>query len=128
MTEEQLRAWLDRYEEAFEGQDPDAAAALFTADATYQWGPFGDLLRGPAEIRAKWAQSIDPRDEDVRCDLEILAVTEDIGFARWIASFTYPEDRKVVRFDGVFAVSLSSDGCCREFREWWNSREEPLEP
>jgi len=61
VTEAQTTAWLEAYGEAFERQDPDAGAALFTPDATYQWGPFGELLRGPDEIRAKWADAIDPR-------------------------------------------------------------------
>jgi hypothetical protein len=34
VTEEKFRHWLDAYEDAFEGHDPDAAAALFTENAT----------------------------------------------------------------------------------------------
>ena len=127
MTEEQVSAWLDAYADAFERQDPVAAAALFTPDARYQWGPFGDLLHGPEEIRAKWAEAIDPHEANVQFDHEVLAVTDAIGIARWIASYTYPRERKIVRYDGIFAVSLTGEGVCNEFREWWNSREDPLE-
>jgi len=51
-------------------------------------------------------------------------VTDDIGFARWLASYTYPSERRRIRHDGVFAVRLTSDALCSEFREWWNTREE----
>ena len=126
MTEEQFRSWLDDYERAFEEQDAAAAAKLFAADATYQWGPFGELLRGPEEIRAKWAASVDPGDMNVHCDLEILLVTPALGVARWIASHERHDEGKVLRYDGVFLVSLTDESLCDSFREWWNTREDPL--
>jgi len=126
VTEERFRSWLDDYERAFEEQDADAAAKLFTADATYQWGPFGELLHGPEEIRAKWAASVDPGDMNVRCELKILLVTPELGVARWIASHERRDEGKVLRYDGVFLVSLTDEGLCDSFREWWNTREEPL--
>ena len=33
-------------------------------------------------------------------------------------------ERKRHRMDGVFVVTLSEDGLCASFREWWNAREE----
>jgi hypothetical protein len=127
VTERELSAWLDAYGDAFERQDPAAAAALFTPDASYQWGPFGERLQGTDAIRAKWAESTDPREASVTFGHEVLAVTDTIGIARWLASYTYPQERKILRFDGIFAVALSAEGLCHDFREWWNTREEPLE-
>ncbi len=71
MTEASFREWMDAYGVAFVRQDADAAAGLFTNDGTYEWGPFGELLRAD------------------------------------------------------FAVKLE-DALCREFREWWNVKEEAL--
>jgi hypothetical protein len=126
VTEEQVSAWLDAYADAFVRQNPDAAVALFTPDATYQWGPFGDLLQGAHAIRAKWAQATEPHGVDVQFDHEVLAVTDTIGIARWMASYSYPREGRIVRYDGIFAVSLTGERLCNEFREWWNSQEEPL--
>ena len=47
MNEPGFRAWMDSYGVAFSSQDADAAAALFTKDATYEWGPFGELPSKP---------------------------------------------------------------------------------
>jgi SnoaL-like domain len=126
VTEEQATAWLEAYGEAYEQQDPDAAAVLFTPDATYQWGPFGELLHGREEIRAKWAEGIDPDEGGVTFAHELLAVTDTIGIARWMASYAYPREGRLVRYDGVFAFSLNDESRCTGFREWWNTREEPL--
>jgi hypothetical protein len=57
MDEACFRQWMDAYTRAYVGRDPGAAAKLFSDDATYRWGPFGDLLRGPGEIRDKWADA-----------------------------------------------------------------------
>jgi hypothetical protein len=46
VTEADLRAWMDAYTAAFNAQDSQAAANLFTEEGTYQWGPFGELLVG----------------------------------------------------------------------------------
>ena len=96
-------------------------ATLFTDDATYEWGPFGELLRGPDEIRARWTEAADASAASF--EYEVIAVTEEVGVARWLATHTYPD--KLMRYDGIFAVKLD-DGLCREFREWWNVREEKL--
>src|SRR5438874_6603919 len=100
MTESQFTDWLDLYAQAFEGEDADAAARLFTADATYQWGPFGDLLHGPREIRDKWAAAMD-RSGSATCRFEILAVTDHLSLARWFGSYTYPAEQRRVHYDGV---------------------------
>lgn len=126
MDEERFRTWLDAYKQAYEARDPEAAAKLFSRDATYQWGPFGELLRGPDEIRERWARAVgDARESSFRFDYEVLGITESLGFARWTASADVPEKRRRFLFDGVFAVSLRGS-LCRELREWWNTHEEPL--
>jgi ketosteroid isomerase-like protein len=127
MDEAGFRRWMDAYKRAYEERDPDAAAKLFSGDATYQWGPFGDLLRGPQAIRDRWASAVgDQRETDFRFDYEVLAVTDELGIARWIASAAVPAERQRLLYDGVFAVALG-DNLCREFREWWNTSETPLD-
>jgi hypothetical protein len=123
-----FEGWMDVYGRAFEGRDADLALRLFSPHATYQWGPFGDLLHGPQEIRDCWAIATgDPDETDFRFDYEILAVTEEIGIARWMASAARPAQGRRLHYDGVFAVALGADGLCDEFREWWNTRETPLD-
>ena len=65
-----LTEWLDDYGRAWEARDSDAAAALFAEDAVYQWGPFGDRLRGRPVIRTAWDKWSDTKlfDEFARID------------------------------------------------------------
>ena len=84
------------------------------------------MLHGPDEIRGKWDQASDPPASPVTFDYEVLAVTESVGIARWIASHSYASEGKLIRSDGIFEVALNG-GLCTSFREWWNMREEQLE-
>ena len=73
------------------GPRPEERLVCSQIDCTHPT-PFGKLLRGPQEIRAKWAAAMD-RSGHATCDFEILAVTGQVSFARWIASYTYPAER-----------------------------------
>ena len=121
MTLEGLDRWLDVYGRAWERQDVDAFVACFAEDAVYHWGPWGEPLRGHAEIRARTEQAIAEQGE-VRFGHEPLAITPDgRGIARWWVSIRTPDDT-IEEDEGIFLVTLNADGRCTEFREWWNSR------
>jgi hypothetical protein len=59
MNDAELDRWMSAYGDAYVACDADAGAALFGPEATYQWGPFGPLLRGPDAIREEWARGVD---------------------------------------------------------------------
>ena len=120
MDQGALRSWLDRYGHAWESQDPGAAAAIFTADGTYQWGPFNEPIRGREAIQAAWVYATQGQQKDITFGYEILAVTADHGIARWWASMTTTSSGVAVRMEGIFVIVLDDMGLCRSFREWWN--------
>jgi ketosteroid isomerase-like protein len=123
-----LHRWMTAYGRAYRGRDPDAGAALFADRATYQWGPFGPLLRGRDAIREEWARGVERMEPgDIGFRHEVLIAGPDLGVARWLASYPVNGDSAREEIDGIFAVRLGADGLCVEFREWWNSREVPVE-
>jgi ketosteroid isomerase-like protein len=127
MDDASFRTWMDAYKQAYIGRDAKAAAKLFTDDATYQWGPFGELLHGPEEIRERWARAVgDERETSYTFDYEVLAVTGEVGIARWMASADFPDEGRRMIYDGVFAVVLENE-LCSAFREWWNTNEKALD-
>ena len=116
-----LAQWLAAYGEAWEKQDPDAAAALFTDQGTYAWGPFASPLRGREAIREAWRVATQGNQSKIQFGYEPLATTEDgRGIARWWSSMTSVQTGLPVRMEGIFLITLSSEGLCSEFREWWN--------
>ena len=56
LTKEQVAAWLAAYLRAWETYDPDAIGGLFTEDATYEYHPFDEPVRGRLAIVASWLE------------------------------------------------------------------------
>jgi uncharacterized protein (TIGR02246 family) len=120
-TLDALQSWLEAYGDAWERQDPPAAAALFSDDGVYVWGPFNDPIRGRDAIRDAWDAATRGNQSGIRFGSEVLAVTEDgRGIARWWASMMAVRTQKPMRMEGVFLITLDADGRCSLFREWWN--------
>jgi ketosteroid isomerase-like protein len=119
MEKESLKSWLDSYGQAWMGRDPNAAVALYTDDATYQVTPFDEALRGRAAIYRYWV-GVAKTQERIHFDYEVIAVTAEKGVARWWASFVIMPPGLETKLDGIFLVSLNSDGRCQSLREWWH--------
>jgi SnoaL-like domain len=116
--------WLDAYGDAWQRQDPDAAAAIFSENGSYAWGPFTEPIRGREAIRSAWKNATQGNQDEIRFGYEILGVIDDRGIARWWASMLALPARTAVRMEGIFLVTLTPEGLCDEFREWWN--EDPV--
>jgi len=121
VDQERLSRWLDAYGRAWENQNPDAAAALFTEQGTYAWGPFAAPLRGKEAIRRAWQVATQSNQAGIEFGYETLAVTKDNrGVARWWASMKSVQTSQSVRMEGIFLITLNEEDLCSEFREWWN--------
>jgi nuclear transport factor 2 (NTF2) superfamily protein len=113
-----LQRWLDGYGAAWEERDPDAAARLFTMNASYRETPYAEPFRGRNGIRDYWA-SVTAGQREVDFDAEILAIDGNVGVAHWSATFTDAAGAAPVELDGVFVLEFDSQGLCSELREWW---------
>jgi hypothetical protein len=122
MDYESFRSWLDAYGRAWEARDPEALAALYAEDATYQEDPFDEPMRGRPTIQA-YASEAGRTQEQISFRYDILAITQDVGISRWWASFTRVPSKVRVKLDGVFVVTFDAHNLCTEFREWWHRRE-----
>ena len=114
-----FESWLDAYKRAWETRDPEAAADIFTMDATYHETPFEEPVRGREGIRNYWSDAT-RYQEGIEFSYEILAITETSGIAHWRSGFTRLTSNSAVELDGIFLVRLDADGKCTEFREWWH--------
>ncbi|MGH2652286.1 MAG: nuclear transport factor 2 family protein [Actinomycetota bacterium] len=117
-----MGAWLAAYGKAWETQDPDAAVALFTPEATYQEKPFDEPMRGREAIREYWATGAGHQRE-VRFDSRILSVEPAVG--HWWASYTATATGELTKLDGIFLLEFDDEGLCTSLREWWHATPRP---
>jgi NAD(P)-dependent dehydrogenase (short-subunit alcohol dehydrogenase family)/ketosteroid isomerase-like protein len=123
MNRDTFSAWVNTLIRAWENYDAQAAANLFTDNATYQENPFDEPLRGRAAIQSYWSEM--PRQQDdIHTDSEVLEVSATSGVARWSASYTRIPTGERVQLEGVFIASFDLDGTqAHTFREWWHQRD-----
>jgi ketosteroid isomerase-like protein len=119
MDSKTLQDWLNGYRQAWELQDADRAAGLFSEDALYYETPFDEPLSGREEIHRYWSDGAVSAQRDITFEFEILGVTGSTAVARWTACFTRVPSGITVELDGVLAATLDDRGLCSVFREWW---------
>ncbi|MEJ2007678.1 MAG: nuclear transport factor 2 family protein [Acidobacteriota bacterium] len=122
MTRETLESWLRAYGAAWEERNAQAAVDLFAEDAVYSVLPFTSPLRGRIELLKYW-KHVTSSQQQIHFDFEILAAGPAEGVVHWWASFLRPSESKRLQLDGIFVVSLDSEGRCTRFQEWWHKRE-----
>jgi hypothetical protein len=103
-------------------RDPEAAAALYASEGTYQVTPFQEPMRGRKAIFDYWAD-VATTQEGIEFGCEILALTNEYGIARWWASFVRVPPGLQTELDGIFVIALDSDGRCTSLREWWHKQQ-----
>jgi uncharacterized protein (TIGR02246 family) len=110
-------AWLRKLADAWQQRDPDAAAALFTEDATYSTDPYSPPSRGRSAIRDYWAGEV-AGQQGVRVRFGTPLVSGHQAVAEWWA--TVAESAKgPITLAGIVVLRFAADGRCAELREYW---------
>lgn len=122
MNRERLVGWLDAYGRAWETGDADAAASLFTEEATYQESPFEEPMRGREAIHRYWSQ-VPEQQRDVEFGYEVLSASP--ALVHWWASFTRLASGAPTRLDGVLLLEFDEGDRCTSLREWWHAHPPP---
>jgi hypothetical protein len=117
-----FKSWLDAYGQAWEKRNPEAAAALYTENGTYQVTPFLDPMRGRKAIFEYWSE-VARTEEKIRFGYEILVANRELNVARWSASFVIFPPGLQTQLDGIFLISLDAEGRCKSLQEWWHKQQ-----
>lgn len=125
MDRQSFTQWIEALGRAWEARDPEAAAALFADDASYQENPFDPPLRGHAAILEYWAD-VPRTQENIHFGYEIIAVTDAVAVTRWSVTFRRIPTGAPVRLDGVSVGTFDAAHRCTSWREWWHRQEESV--
>ena len=100
----------------YHGEPADAAAVLFTEDATYAEQPYQDAFAGPAAVREYWA-----RVTATQSNIEMrygtpISVGNRTAVEWWT---TLVNDGAPITLAGAFILTFDASGRCRSLREYW---------
>ncbi|MER6946685.1 nuclear transport factor 2 family protein [Nonomuraea sp. NPDC000554] len=105
-------AWIDGYVRAWNSNDPDDIAALFSDDAVYFTEPYSSPWHGREEIVSNWLARKDQPGETT-FTWHPVSVADDLSVIQGVT--TYPDKT----FSNLWVIRFGPDGRCREFTEWW---------
>ena len=119
------KQWLDAYAKAWVERDPDAAAALFTADATYGEQPYQEAFAGREGVRSYWAR-VTATQTNVTVRYGMPLTVGDRTAVEW---WTTLENAGVpITLAGAFMLTFDTNGLCRSLREYWQVAEGTKQP
>ena len=107
--------WLAAYRVAWLTRDAAAAAALFTADATYAEQPYQDAFAGPAAVRDYWAR-VTATQSNIEMRYGTPITVGNRTAVEWWT--TLVNDGAPITLAGAFILTFDASGRCRSLREY----------
>ncbi len=117
--------WVDGYRLAWETRDAEAAASLFTSEATYRSNIFEDPFLGQSGVAEYW-RSVTASQSDVEVRMgHPFADGERVAVEFWTNMKVDGDD---VTLPGCLLLDFDSDGLCSALREYWHYQPGRFEP
>jgi SnoaL-like protein len=121
----ELADWIEGYRRAWEDRDPEAAAALFTEDASYRSSPFLEPNLGREGVLAYWAAATSSQ-EDVEVVMGQPLVDDNLAAVEWWTRMRNGGEE--ITLTGCLLLRFAPDGRCENLREYWNYESGRLPP
>lgn len=112
-----LAEWIEGYRVAWETRDPAAAAALFTADATYRDNIVEPANQGREGVHAYW-ESVTATQSDVRVRMGRPFVDGTRVTVEFWTNMAV--DGEPATLPGCLLLDFDDEWMCRRLREYWH--------
>jgi uncharacterized protein (TIGR02246 family) len=113
--------WIDSYVNAWNTNEREDIARLFTEDAVYATEPYRPPWRGSQEIVAKWLEHKDKPGE-TSFEWQPISITDEVAVVS--GTTRYP----TTVYSNLWVIRLAPDGRCKEFSEWWMEHPKAASP
>jgi SnoaL-like domain len=120
-----LADWIEGYRRAWVERDPQAAAALFTEDASYRSSPFVEPNLGQEGVVAYWTGATSTQ-ADVEVEMGEPLVDGNHAAVEWWTRMRADGDE--ITLVGCLLLRFAADGRCEDLREYWNYESGRLPP
>ena len=120
-----VEEWVEGYRQAWVRRDPDAAAALFTEDATYRSNIFEEPHHGRRGVHDYWAGvTAEQGDVEVRMGRPIVN-GDRVTVEFWTNMKVNGDD---VTLPGCLLLDFTDDWLCRRLHEYWHFQPGRFDP
>jgi len=125
MDRASVTRWAESYRQAWEGADSEAAAALFTDDATYRNDIYQEPNRGTAGVAEYWS-SVTSTQTDVTVRMGEPYLDGDRAVVEFWANMTV--EGAPLTLGGALLLRFDDNGSCRSLHEYYAFTDETAEP
>jgi len=109
-----LSSWMEKYQRAWESNEPADIKALFTETAEYRTEPYSEPWVGHAGIVDGWIEAKDEPGEAAFTWMPVVS-TADVGIAQ--AETVY--EARGITYSNLWVIRFAPDGRATAFTEWW---------
>jgi hypothetical protein len=117
--------WVERYGRAWETADEEAAADLFSENATYRSNIFEDPHVGRVGVEAYWRQ-VTSTQQDIRVRMGRPLIQGNRAAVEWWT--TMEQDGADVTLPGCLLLVFDDEGKCQSLHEYYVFTEGRLDP
>lgn len=117
---EQFKTWLELLKTAWETKRPELAVELCADEFIWYETPFQTPITTKKSLLEEW-KSVQ-HHKDISLTYEILSCSNNIGIAKWSATFKRLPENTNAELEGIYLAKLDSHGKCTEFHQWYNSK------
>lgn len=117
MNDTRFASWFTELGDAWIKKNPQKAADICSKHVVWHENPLKEPLRGKKAVLQEWLGIL--TQENIQYSYQILSINENVGIAKWHASYTKISDKQNVILDGIFVVTLDEKNLCKEFHQWW---------
>lgn len=121
LTAKDVKHFLATYKKAWEMQDPELAAGLFTRDAEYKQHPFATAIVGREAIHDYWAGATG-RQKDIHFTVGSVIQCGFLLAAEWNCIYQDVSTGEKKEIAGMLLADFYGTQV-RRFREYWHSRQ-----
>jgi limonene-1,2-epoxide hydrolase len=120
-----LEGWIEAHRLAWENRDPEAAARLFTPDATYRSNIFEEAHLGQDGVRAYW-QSVTSSQSEVQVRMGRPFIDGSRVAVEFWTTMRIAGDQ--VTLPGCLLLDFDDEWLCSRLREYWHFGQGRPEP
>ena len=113
---------IEKYKNAWENQDPEAALEIFTKDATYQERILEKPFIGHPEIKRFWIEKAVKEQKDIHFKPISLFIDGNVAISEWEADFFDKKDRCKKYMRGIMILEIKNKKIA-SLREYWKAKQ-----
>lgn len=109
--------WIKEFMESWRELDYERTLKTLDENVEYYENPIDEPCQNFNEVTKLWNVVAD-NQKDIDYQFDIIAYDENVCIVNWQMTRTMVQNNVKQEIDGIFQISLNSEGKCTYFKQW----------